>query len=155
MKNRILSLLVVLLASASLVACGDSTDSPSPSSKGPTHPEAPAGAITISATSFHYTPSTVTLKVGQPVTLFVTNDSVDDHDMMSDIPITGLQYAHADNPPAEIDDNVKKNVLDVDFGAGGYAQLTFTPTKAGTYDFHCGEEGHKDKGMSGSFVVAP
>jgi len=154
MKNRILSLALVV-TSIAFAGCGDSTDAPSSASNDPHRPAAPAGAITVTAVSYKFTPTTVSLKVGREVTLFVTNDSTDDHDIKSDIPISGLHYDHADNVPSEIEDNSKGNVFDVDFSAGGYAQVSFTPTKAGTYEFHCDEEGHKDKGMVGSFVVAP
>ena len=156
------SLISCALASSLLVlaGCGSGDDStpaaPDPSTTPASRPSPPAGAIAVSATSFRYTPSTVTLKVGKAVTLFLTNDSPDDdHDLQSDIPIAGLTYAHADNDASEIDENVKSEKLDVDFHAGGWAQVSFTPTQPGTFAFACGEGDHKEKGMTGQFVVTP
>ena len=143
-----------------LVGCAAGDDSPpvasDPSASSSSRPSPPAGAIVVSATSYRYTPSTVTLQAGKEVTLFFTNDSPDDdHDLQSDIPITGLVYAHADNDATELDDDVKNEKLDVDFHANGWAQVSFTPTKPGTFDFACGEGDHKERGMTGTFVVTP
>lgn len=152
--RSILCAAVVLLATA----CGGTSDStpPGSASSPSSRPTAPAGAITLSATDFKYVPSSIALKVGVPVTLFITNDAKsDDHDLQSDLPIAALSYAHADNPDDEQADNVKNATLDVDFGAGGWAQVTFTPTQAGTFAFHCGEPGHTEAGMTGAFVVSP
>jgi len=109
--------------------------------------------ITMHADEFSFTPNTVTLTVGQPVQLTIVNDGKLDHDLKSDIPISNLSYQKASNPADEQKDNAAKGILDVDYDKGVTAQVTFTPTKAGTYEFHCDIPGHTEAGMKGTFVV--
>lgn len=144
------------IGALSLIACSSGSSSTTPSGTDGTRPAtAPAGAVVLSAQDFKFVPSTITGKVGTPITLFVTNDSTgEDHDLKSELPIEKLSYAHADNADNEKADNQKNNTLDVDFKMGSWAQVTFTPTKEGTFEFHCDEPGHKDKGMKGSFVIS-
>ncbi|GEM_PF-1017574 len=111
--------------------------------------------VAITATDFSFAPSTITLTVGQPVTLAVTNRGKVDHDLKSDIPLTALTYQQAENPIDEQKENEEKGTLDVDFGPGNTAQVTFTPTKAGNYEFFCDVQNHKELGMQGMFVVQP
>ena len=151
MKKSILLGLFLAIA-----ACSGGGASAPASSSTTERPKPPAGAMTLSAVDYKFSPSTIALKVGTPVTLFITNDSTsENHDLKSSIPITALSYARADNAADEQKDNVANNQLDVDFALGHYAEVTFTPTTAGTFPFSCGEPGHKDKGMQGAFVVTP
>ena len=110
--------------------------------------------VHLTAKEFSYTPNTVDLTVGQPVQLTIVNAGTVDHDIKSDIPIANLTYQRADNDPSEQSDNAAKGVFDVDFAPGHTSQVTFTPTKAGTYAFACDEPGHTQAGMKGTFVVA-
>ncbi len=111
--------------------------------------------VSLTAKEFAYTPNTVNLTVGQPVQLTITNAGTVDHDIKSSIPIANLAYQQADNDKDEQAENSANGVFDVDFNAGHSSQITFTPTKAGTYDFACDEPGHTEAGMKGTFVVAP
>ena len=38
-------------------------------------------------------------------------------------------------------------------GPAGQGKLTFTPSKAGTYEFFCTVAGHKEAGMVGTLTV--
>ena len=109
--------------------------------------------VTITATELKFTPNTVTLTVGQPVQLTIVNQGAMDHDLKSALPIAEFTYQRAANDADEQQQNVKDGVLDVDFKAGDQAQVTFTPTTAGTYAFACDVPGHADAGMKGTFVV--
>jgi uncharacterized cupredoxin-like copper-binding protein len=73
--------------------------------------------------------------------------------MKSPLANSGLAYTTADNKPDEMVDNVAKNNLDIDFDKGTTAVVSFTPTTAGTYEFHCDQPGHANAGMHGNFVV--
>ena len=132
---------VLLLAA---VACGSSTQA-----SGGAQPT----AVKVVATDYAFSPSTIDLTVGQPVTVTIVNNGKVDHDMKSALPITALSYTKADNDADEQTDNSTKGVFDVDFNIGTTAVFTFTPTKAGTYEFYCDEPGHKAQGMAGNFVV--
>jgi uncharacterized cupredoxin-like copper-binding protein len=109
--------------------------------------------ITVKATEFGFQPATIPLTVGQPVQLTIVNGGVLAHDMKSELPISRLTYIQADNPADEQAENTAEGVLDVDYGKGEIAKVTFVPTKAGTYTFMCDVPGHADAGMKGSFVV--
>jgi uncharacterized cupredoxin-like copper-binding protein len=115
--------------------------------------DAPTQQVTLAGSEFAYAPSTITLIVGQPVTLTLVNTGVMDHDLKSALPIAGLSYQFADNPADEQAENIQQNVLDVDYGVGKTAQITFTPTTPGTYAFNCDQPGHTEGGMVGTFVV--
>ncbi len=104
-------------------------------------------------TEFSFTPSTVTLTVGQPVQLTIVNEGAIGHDLKSDIPIADLTYQQADNPPDEQQENSEDAVLDIDYAVGHSAQVTFVPTQPGTYVFYCDVPGHREAGMQGTFVV--
>lgn len=109
--------------------------------------------VKLTAQEFSFTPNTVTLTVGQPVHLTVVNAGKLAHDIKSDIPIANLTYIRANNDPSEQKANAAKGVFDVDFNAGATSEVTFTPTKPGTYPFKCDVPGHAEAGMTGTFVV--
>ena len=109
--------------------------------------------ITLNAADLSFTPTNVSLVVGQPVQLTVINLGQLDHDIKSDIPINQLTYIQADNDAAEEQDNAAQGVLDVDFNKGDTSTVSFVPTTAGTYGFSCDVPGHADAGMKGTFTV--
>jgi len=111
--------------------------------------------VKLTADEFAFTPNTVTLTAGQPVRLTIVNTGKVAHDLKSPLPIADFTYQHADNSAGEQAANIKGGVLDVDFDPGTTAQVTFTPTKAGTYAFECDVPGHAQLGMKGTFVVQP
>lgn len=86
--------------------------------------------VKIRAKRFTYTPNTVNLKKGQPVTLELTTEDI----------VMGF------NLP---DFNVRSDII-----PGKTTKLTFTPDKAGTFTFLCDifcGDGHET--MSGTLVV--
>ncbi len=96
--------------------------------------------ITVELDSYSIKPDTIKVKVGQPVTLKVTNVATFiPHNIVIKAPEAGL--------------DVK---VDVRGGKGGEA--TFTATKAGTYEMVCDKappigKSHKEKGMHGKLIV--
>ncbi len=109
--------------------------------------------VKLTADEYSFGPSSITVTAGQPVQLTIVNAGKVAHDLKSDIPVKDLSYQQADNDADEQQENAEKGVLDVDFGVGTTAQVTFTPTKTGTFSFNCDVPGHADAGMKGSFVV--
>ena len=109
--------------------------------------------VTMKAADFSFSPDTVTVTAGQPVQLTIVNEGKVDHDLKSAIPVSGLTYQEADNDPDEQKENSEQGTFDVDFAVGHTSQITFTPTKAGSYEFFCDVPGHKEQGMKGMFVV--
>jgi plastocyanin len=116
-----------------------------------------AQPVTVTATEYAFSPKSVTLHVGEPVQLVLQNNGKDDHNLSSDeIPISNVTYQRADNDPAELQQYQAQNVLDMDVKAGATSRVTFTPTRAGSYQFTSGEGDDEQKGMVGTFsVLAP
>jgi uncharacterized cupredoxin-like copper-binding protein len=110
-------------------------------------------AVSLKASEFAFTPSTINLKVGQAVQLTVQNSGAVDHDLKADIPLANLTYQQADNPLDEQQANRAAGVLDLDYEVGHTGQVTFVPTQAGTYIFYCDVAGHREAGMQGKFIV--
>jgi cytochrome c oxidase subunit 2 len=69
--------------------------------------------IEVSAKRFTYTPSEITLKVGQPVVIVLKSEDV----------AHGLKF--------------KELNLQTEIGKGTASELSFTPTKAGDFVGHC------------------
>lgn len=88
--------------------------------------------VTITASDYKFTPADITVKVGQPVTIDLQNKGSVEHDWA------------ADDLSAKMAAPVKP---------GQDEKLTFTPSKAGTFEFHCTVPGHKELGMVGKITV--
>jgi plastocyanin len=96
--------------------------------------------IAVELDSYSFKPDTITVKVGQPVTLKVTN-------VASFLPHNIVIKA----PDAGID-------IKLDVRAGKSAEATFTPTRVGTYEMVCDKappigKSHKERGMHGKLIV--
>jgi cytochrome c oxidase subunit II len=73
----------------------------------------PPKRIEVTARRFSYTPSEITLKVGQPVVIVLKSEDV----------AHGLKF--------------KELNLQTEIGKGTASELSFTPTKAGDFIGHC------------------
>ena len=94
-------------------------------------PEASSSGMVVTGSEFAFSPSTLTAKAGEPVTITFKN---------------GGKYPH--------NFTIKElNVASKTIGGGQSDTVTFTPTKAGTYTYYCGVDGHADKGMKGTLTV--
>lgn len=96
--------------------------------------------INIRLDSYTIKPDTVTVKVNQLVTLRVKNEATFiPHNLVIKSPDAGLD-------------------VKLDLAAGKSGVVSFTPTKAGSYEMFCDKEppigkSHKEKGMKGTLVV--
>lgn len=99
--------------------------------KAPPRAAAPIGRVVhLDAKRFEFTPATVTLTVGEPVTL----------------ELASLDLTHGFFVPA-LD-------LHAEIPANGTIQIPFTPQKTGSFPFHCDRfcgSGHE--GMTGAIEV--
>jgi uncharacterized cupredoxin-like copper-binding protein len=110
--------------------------------------------VSLTATDSAITPKTVSLTVGQPVQLTIRNSGREDHNLVSEIAISNVNYVKADNDPAKLADYTARNVLDMDYKVGNTSTVVFTPTKAGTFEFFSEEQpGDRAAGMVGTFEV--
>lgn len=90
-----------------------------------------ATQVTVVGTEFAFTPSTVTLKAGQPVQLTFKNAG---------------QYPH-NFTVSEL--NIQTKTIQ----PGQEDTITFTPSKTGSFTYVCTVPGHEDRGMKGTLVV--
>ena len=96
--------------------------------------------IDVELGSYFFKPEKISVKVGEPVTLKLTNTaSVVPHDLKIVAPEAGID-------------------VKVDVAAGKTASVSFTPIQAGTYEMACDKKllffaSHKDKGMHGVLEV--
>jgi plastocyanin len=95
--------------------------------------------IEIRLGSYYIKPEKITVKVGQPVTLKIINEStMVSHDLIITAPEVGIDVR-------------------VDVRAGKTTDANFTPGKAGLYEMFCDKKllfmAHKAKGMKGVLEV--
>lgn len=96
--------------------------------------------IDVKLDSYSFKPDKITAKVGQLVTLKVVNEATFlPHNLVIRAPEAGI--------------DVKLNL-----SAGKNGEVSFTPTKAGTYEMICDKtppfgKSHKEKGMHGTLIV--
>lgn len=117
-------------------------------------PSEPAKDITVEMTDFAYTPSTITVPVGQPVTLTLKNVGNIEHDFVVEkisasakvIQDSGSDVHHAHGAQQNYD-------LHVSAGAGQTSVLQLNVSEPGTYKIFCSVEGHEEAGMIGELVV--
>ena len=104
-------------------------------------PAEPPPTVTITLTSYQFTPSPIVLKAGQPVRLVFQNKAGKGHDF------TARQFFTASKLTAG-------KVTDgrISLGAGESATVDLIPTK-GTYQAHCGKFMHSTMGMKTQISV--
>jgi uncharacterized cupredoxin-like copper-binding protein len=99
-----------------------------------------AKVIDVVLDSYTIKPERIVVKANEPVTLKLRNDATFiPHNLVVKAPDAGIDFR-------------------VDVRAGKTGEVTFTPTKAGTYEMYCDKEppigkSHREKGMHGTLVV--
>lgn len=93
--------------------------------------ESNTAQISVQGNEFAFMPSTLDVKLGQPVTLTFENTGKYPHNFV----ISDLNVQSKKLMPGESD------------------TVTFTPTKAGSFPYLCTIPGHADKGMKGTITV--
>ena len=116
--------------------------------------QAAASEITVEATDFAYSPASITVPVGQPVTLTMDNKGAAEHDFVVEkINVTDVKASNTG--PAMHHQMGEMPDYDLHFfaPAGDKAVLNFTALEPGTYEIFCSIEGHKEAGMVGKLIV--
>ena len=114
----------------------------------------PSTEIAVEATDFAYSPLSITIPAGQPITLTLKNSGKVEHDFVID-KINVTDVASSDSGPAE-HHQMHQPEYDLHFfaRAGESSTLEFTALEPGTYEIFCSIEGHKEAGMIGKLIVA-
>ena len=112
-------------------------------------------AITLTAQTMTYSPSTFEVTAGVPVDLTFVNEDALEHDFsVLEIPVESVSEADPMSAEHEMQMGAGvEPVLHVAAEPGATNNLTFTPTKPGTYEFFCTVAGHKEAGMVGTMTV--
>jgi uncharacterized cupredoxin-like copper-binding protein len=119
-------------------------------------PSAERAELTIVATDFAYTPSTLEVRDGQPVHLRLQNDGSLEHDLsLSGLPIAEGSVAATPESGHDMSHLHTDAALSVHLSAqpGQTASVSFTPTEPGSYRFICTIPGHQEAGMFGTLMV--
>ncbi|MCI0556531.1 MAG: cupredoxin domain-containing protein [Anaerolineae bacterium] len=115
----------------------------------------PSTEITLVATDFAYNPVSITVPVGQPVTLSLRNNGAVEHDFVIEhIGVTDVEASDS-GPAAHHQMDQAEYDLHFFARAGETETLRFTALELGTYQVFCSIEGHKEAGMIGELVVVP
>ncbi len=112
---------------ANLSASNMPTNAPIPTGA----PQTGAVQMAVTGTDFAFNPSTITVSAGQSVQLTFKNKG---------------QYSHNLTIP---DLNAQTKTIQ----PGQQAIITFTPTRAGSFEYLCTVPGHADRGMIGTIMV--
>ena len=113
----------------------------------------PATQVTLLATEFAYSPNTIVVPVGQPITITIQNNGAKEHDFVIEkIKVTNV-VEKEDEMNMQHDMGSMKYDLHMSTTAGNSNTITFTPTETGVYEFFCTVEGHKTAGMVGKLSV--
>ncbi|WP_034658613.1 plastocyanin/azurin family copper-binding protein [Robertmurraya massiliosenegalensis] len=105
-------------------------------------------SINVQTLQFTYIPSKIVLKKGQRVSVTLNNSDSIEHDLeIKNFPtINKISEKHEGH-------SIKNQDLHLHASAEEQTEMSFTPTKAGTYEFYCTVPGHKEKGMVGLIIV--
>jgi uncharacterized cupredoxin-like copper-binding protein len=117
-------------------------------------PSQPSSKLTVEMTDFAYSPSSVTIPAGQPVTLTVNNTGNIEHDFVVEkidvattvIEDNGSNAHHAHGAEQNFD-------LHVSARPGEASVVELTVAEPGTYKIFCSVEGHEEAGMIGELTV--
>ena len=133
--SRMLGATLIGALALAASACAPTSPASAARDAGPAAPganQAAGQAVTVTLTDMQFSPATVRIKAGTPVTLVAANKGVLDHNWQVQI---GTETVQIDARP------------------GQTATKTFTPATAGTYTVVCTVPGHEPAGMKGTLVV--
>jgi|CZQE01.1.fsa_nt_gi uncharacterized cupredoxin-like copper-binding protein len=101
--------------------------------------------IEIDLSNFKFTPSTITLRHGQPYVLHFVNTAKGGHDFSA--------KAFFDAASMEARDRAVVAGGEIELRGGQTADVRLTAPAPGTYDVHCSHFMHSTFGMTGKIVV--
>jgi len=112
--------------------------------------------VTLTATNMTFSSSSFEVTAGVSVILTLVNQDALEHDFsILEIPVESVSEPDAVSAEhqMEMGEAAADPVLHVAVQPNETNQLTFTPTKPGTYEFYCTVPGHKEAGMVGTMTV--
>ena len=132
---------LVLVSLALLAACAS-------------QPSQPATELTIEMTDFAYTPSSITVTAGRPVTLTLNNTGNIEHDFVVETIDVTAEVIQDNGSNAHHAHGAEQNYdLHVSARAGETSIVQLSIAEPGTYKIICSVEGHEEAGMIGELIV--
>jgi uncharacterized cupredoxin-like copper-binding protein len=139
----ILRLSLAFVVVVTLAACGSTSATPTTTQ-----------SFAVAAKEFGFAPAQLTVTAGQPVELTFQNTGAVEHDWsVREIDLAGNPTATDATGGHMTGDTHDAPKLHVAAGPAAQGKLTFTPSKAGTYEVLCTVAGHKEAGMVGTLTV--
>lgn len=152
---RTLAMTLLLAGGLLLTACGGDTTAPASG----TESAAPAPQVLeVVAKDLSFEPTTLTATAGQPVMINLVNEGALEHDWsvghgMTVMDVMAMGDGASDAHTDEMAGMEEDLALHMSAEAGHSAEMTFTPSEAGTYEFYCTVLGHKEAGMVGTLII--
>jgi uncharacterized cupredoxin-like copper-binding protein len=112
----------------------------------------PSTEHTLLETDFAFGPPSISVPLGKPVTLTFVNNGAVEHDF-------AIEEIEATDITSQTEDDHMHDMGEAEYDLhimtlpGQTNVLTFTPTRAGRYEFVCTVKGHKEAGMIGTMTV--
>lgn len=110
-------------------------------------------SIAISAQEFRFTPTTITVRAGERIKLVLTNKGTVAHEIVSPL-LKASKDMEVQSQGIKVEGD---EIGEVEFARGKTVTIELTPTRAGRFEFWCGEKTggklHRDLGMKGTIVV--
>lgn len=136
MKTQVIILILILSFSFMKLAYGAGTET---QAQTPSTSEHTVQKIEIIVDSYSFKPDHITVKQDEPVEIELRSvSSITPHNFSINDPASGLD-------------------VNVNVPSGKDVSVTFTPTKAGKFQFYCNKSGmfgsHRKKGMKGTLEV--
>lgn len=116
----------------------------------PGDPKKPSREIVVEMGDRFYQPSKFEVKRGEQIRFMLRNDGHEDHEFLLATTEANLKHAEAmkKNPGME---HAEPNGIQLAPKKSG--EIVWKFTKAGTFEFSCLIEGHREDGMTGTVVV--
>ena len=116
----------------------------------PGDPKKPSREIVVEMGDRFYKPKAIEVKRGEQVRFVLRNDGHEDHEFLLATTAENLKHAEMmkKNPGME---HAEPNGLQLAPKKAG--EIVWKFTKAGTFEFSCLIEGHREDGMTGTVVV--
>lgn len=116
----------------------------------PGDPKKPSRDIVVDMGDRFYQPKKIEVKRGEQIRFVIRNDGHEDHEFLLATTEANLKHAEAmkKNPGMEHDEP-----NGIQLGPNKSGEIVWKFTKAGTFEFSCLIEGHREDGMIGTVVV--
>lgn len=143
MRGVLLGLLIIVVMSLALAACGDD--------EGGDDGDA-ATSISAELADFEFSPNSWTVAAGEEITIDLENAGSVEHEWV--LMQAGAEISSEDELPETEEELLEDFVYWEDEVEPGESKtLTFTAPAAGDYQVICAIEGHFDAGMEGSLTA--